>query len=43
MDQKRVEELLAQNAQLELEGQSLQEQVTLLTLQLEEERGRNSG
>jgi len=43
MDQKRVEDLLAQNAQLELESQSLHERVTLLTLQLEEERGRNSG
>ncbi|XP_065919238.1 girdin-like isoform X2 [Dysidea avara] len=42
MDQKRVEDILAQNAQLELEGQSLQDRVTLLTLQLEEERGRNS-
>ena len=43
MDQKRVEDLLAKDAQLELENQSLQEQVTLLSLQLEEERGRNTG
>lgn len=43
MDQQRVEDLLAKNAQLELENQSLQEQVSLLSLQLEEERGRNAG
>ena len=43
MDQKRVEDLLGKNAQLELENQNLQEQLTLSTLQLEEERGRNTG
>ena len=43
MDQQRVEDLLGKNAQLELENQSLQEQVSLLSLQLEEERGRNTG
>ena len=43
MDQIRVEDLLGKNAQLELENQSLQEQVSLLSLQLEEERGRNTG
>ena len=43
MDQRRVEDLLGKNAQLELENQSLQEQVSLLSLQLEEERGRNTG
>jgi len=43
MDQRRVEDLLGKNAQLELENQSLQEQVSLLSLQLEEERGRITG
>ena len=43
MDQNRVEDLLGKNAQLELENQSLQEQVMSLSLQLEEEQGRNTG